>query len=228
MLKDNFSVVHENSHLAAKVSHLLKPKALISPFLLASTLLISASSVADAAADYAVCASCHGSQGEGEVVPGAPGLSQLPAWYIERQLHNFRNDVRGAEDAHAATMQPMAKSIKDDATVTALAQYIEAFPAHTPPVKFNGDIKNGQDYYIQKCGACHGTDAVGNVALNAPALTGLGGDYVYRQLSNFRAKKRGLHSDDKYGKPMSIMASTLPSEQAVIDVVSYIESIGQQ
>ncbi|CAH0990596.1 hypothetical protein SIN8267_00690 [Sinobacterium norvegicum] len=189
-------------------------------------VLLAISSHADEAA-YQLCASCHGANAEGGATAGSPGLNQLSAWYIERQLNNYRNGIRGDEDALAKTMKPMAASLVDDAAVTAMANYIAALPKTPVIAKYQGNIKNGENYFNQKCGACHGTAAVGNQALNAPNLVGLGGEYIYRQIDNFKLKKRGMHPNDKFGKPMVFMAATLPNEEAVVDVVSYIESLGQ-
>ena len=38
------------------------------------------------------CTVCHGSQLKGNVNIGAPRLSGLPQWYVERQLQNFKDD----------------------------------------------------------------------------------------------------------------------------------------
>ncbi|MEE8428328.1 MAG: c-type cytochrome, partial [Gammaproteobacteria bacterium] len=45
---------------------------------------------------YAVCASCHGSQGEGTLALHAPKLSGQGGWYLKRQLHYFKSGARGA------------------------------------------------------------------------------------------------------------------------------------
>jgi cbb3-type cytochrome c oxidase subunit III len=190
------------------------------------SLLLTVASHADQAL-YQLCASCHGAQAEGGVTDGSPGLNHLSAWYIERQLNNYRQGIRGDEDDYARTMKPMAATLADATAVTAMANYIAGLPKTPVKASYQGNISNGENYFNQKCGACHGTAAVGNKALNAPNLVGLGGDYVYRQLSNFKSKKRGMHPDDKFAKPMVFMAASLPNEQAVVDVVSYIESLAQ-
>lgn len=77
---------------------------------------------------YAACATCHGPEGKGMQPVGAPPIGLLPSWYIEGQLHKFRNGVRGAhpDDTHGKTMVPWAKSIPSDQAVTDLAAYVSS------------------------------------------------------------------------------------------------------
>ena len=44
---------------------------------------------------YAVCVTCHGANGEGNTALNSPKIAGLPDWYVERQLHNFKNGIRG-------------------------------------------------------------------------------------------------------------------------------------
>jgi len=87
-----------------------------------------------------------------------------------------------------------------------------------------GDKTKGASYYAV-CAGCHGADAMGMEATNAPRLQGQFDWYLIRQLKNYQAGARGVHKDDKYGPTMRGMASTLPSEQAIMDVVAYIDSL---
>lgn len=75
------------------------------------------------------------------------------------------------------------------------------------------------------CVACHGADGAGNVALNAPALTGQTAAYVERQLNNFRTGMRGAEAADTYGMQMRGMASTLGSDEDVAAVANYIAAL---
>ncbi len=75
------------------------------------------------------------------------------------------------------------------------------------------------------CVACHGADGAGNVALNAPALTGQDAAYLQRQLNNFRNGWRGSDPADTYGMQMRGMAATLASDQAVVAVSAYIAAL---
>jgi cytochrome c oxidase subunit 2 len=45
------------------------------------------------------------------------------------------------------------------------------------------------------------------------------------QLNNFKARIRSSHAEDRYGEQMALMADILPNEQAVNDVVAYINTL---
>lgn len=88
-----------------------------------------------------------------------------------------------------------------------------------------GDPERGQSLYAV-CGSCHGANAEGNQALNAPALAGQEAWYMERQLKNFKNGIRGSDPKDTYGMQMAPMAATLPDDQAIADVAAYLESLG--
>lgn len=75
---------------------------------------------------YAACAACHGPDGKGNEALNAPPIGMLQSWYIETQLHKFRNGIRGAhpDDTTGAQMAPMAKTIPNDEAVTDLSAYV--------------------------------------------------------------------------------------------------------
>jgi cytochrome c oxidase subunit 2 len=87
-----------------------------------------------------------------------------------------------------------------------------------------GDATAGQALYAP-CTVCHGQQAEGNAALHAPALAGQEGWYLVRQLSLFKAGIRGTDPGDTFGLQMRPMALTLATDQAVEDVVAYIQTL---
>ena len=88
------------------------------------------------------------------------------------------------------------------------------------------DAERGKSLYAT-CGACHGQQAEGQQALNAPALNGLEPWYIVRQLKNFKAGIRGSNPKDIYGMQMAPMAQILPDEAAMEDVAAYIQTLGE-
>ncbi|MDJ0926232.1 MAG: cytochrome c oxidase subunit II [Gammaproteobacteria bacterium] len=86
----------------------------------------------------------------------------------------------------------------------------------------NRDI--GQGLY-QACAACHGFAGEGRKELNAPKLAGQEGWYMARQIRNYKNKLRGVHPDDIYGQQMAAMAGTLVDDQAIANVIAYIETL---
>lgn len=93
-----------------------------------------------------------------------------------------------------------------------------------PVAQAAGDVEKGKVLY-QICTACHGPNAEGMPALNAPANAGQDPWYLTRQLKNFRAGIRGAHPDDTYGAQMRPMAMTLANDQDIADVVAFLSSM---
>ena len=49
--------------------------------------------------------------------------------------------------------------------------------------------------------------------------------YLANQLINFRNRVRGGHADDVYGDQMYMLAASLTDDQAVNDVIAYINTL---
>ena len=88
----------------------------------------------------------------------------------------------------------------------------------------DGDIARGQKLYTV-CAYCHGGDGMGRQALNAPRLSGSSDWYLARQLRHFKEGVRGAHPKDYYGYQMGLLSQTLQDEQAVDDIVAYINTL---
>jgi cytochrome c oxidase subunit 2 len=87
-----------------------------------------------------------------------------------------------------------------------------------------GDVLAGQASFAT-CATCHGQQAEGNVALNAPSLSVLPSWYIARQLEHFKHGIRGAHEADEYGRQMAPMANLLPDAAAIRNVSAYIETL---
>jgi cytochrome c oxidase subunit 2 len=87
-----------------------------------------------------------------------------------------------------------------------------------------GNVAAGQALFAT-CAACHGARAEGNIALNAPKLSGQPAWYLERELKLFKQGARGSHPNDVYGKMMAPMAATLADDTAIANVVAYIASL---
>ncbi|HSV46856.1 MAG TPA: c-type cytochrome [Ramlibacter sp.] len=75
------------------------------------------------------------------------------------------------------------------------------------------------------CAACHGAKGEGNLAVNAPRLSGQGAWYLERQLRLFKQGLRGTHDKDAFGKMMAPMAATLVDDAAIANVSAYIAAL---
>ena len=175
---------------------------------------------------YAVCSACHGANGEGNIALNAPKIAGQEAWYLKRQLNNFKHGLRGSssEDTFGAQMAPMAAILPDDTAVNNVAAYITSLPDSDAAATISGDVTRGEDIYVT-CKSCHGVAGQGIWALNAPRLKGASDWYMARQLKNYKQGIRGSHPQDLYGKQMSLMTIMLREEQAINDVVAYINTL---
>lgn len=177
---------------------------------------------------YTTCVACHGAKGEGNQALNAPAIASQEAWYVARQLQNFKAGIRGthAKDMYGMQMRPMAMTLPDEDAIKKVAEHVASLPA--PPKEdlkgFGGDAAKGKGLYVT-CTACHGAKGEGNQALNAPKLSTLPSWYLVRQLQNFKAGVRGADPKDTYGAQMRPMSMTLADDQAIKDVVAYIKSL---
>lgn len=177
-------------------------------------------------AAFAVCAACHGANGEGNQALNAPKTAGGEGWYLKRQIHAFKHGLRGAsdKDVYGMQMAPFATILADDAAINNLAAYLEGLPDNAVQKTVTGDIAKGKILYAN-CGACHGMDGKGLWSQNAPRLAGVNDWYLVRQLQNFKQGIRGGQPGDGHGKQMILMSVMLPTEQDMNDVVAYINTL---
>jgi cytochrome c oxidase subunit 2 len=175
---------------------------------------------------YAVCAGCHGAQGEGNPALNAPKLAGQGDWYLKRQLQNFKSGARGAheKDTFGKMMAPMAATLADDAAIDNVVAYIKSLPDQPAPATVKAQPAHGETFF-HTCGGCHGATGQGIQATNAPRLKGMSDWYMVTQLKNFRQGVRGAHAKDPYGPQMVSMAAILTDDKAIDDVVGYINTL---
>jgi cytochrome c oxidase subunit 2 len=203
----------------------------IAKTLVALLLAVTASvSLADDAGpvvpdEFIYCTVCHGVQLMGNEVIRAPRLSGMDSWYVMQQLQNFGNGIRGPheDDPYGYEMQPMAAAL-DDEQVRAAAAFVSATRSPAAPATVDGDPVKGKAHY-STCAACHGVDGRGNEALGSPDLTIPDDWYLVTQLGNFKNGARGNHPADTYGMQMRAAAGLLADDEAINDVVSYINTL---
>ncbi len=178
-------------------------------------------------AQFAVCAACHGPEGQGNPAMNAPKLAGQSDWYLKRQIMSYKNGLRGVDagDTFGQPMVGMVATLADEAAVDNVVAYIQTLPDNSADSTIlDGDPEHGQKLYTV-CAYCHGGDGMGKQALNAPRLAGSSDWYLARQLQNFKSGVRGTHPKDFYGYQMGLLSQTLHDEQAVDDIIAYINTL---
>ncbi len=178
------------------------------------------------AAQYGVCAACHGQEGEGMQALNAPKLAGQSEWYLRKQILNYQNGARGAhqDDVYGKQMAPMANTLADAAAIDNVIAHIQTMPDNPAEQTIEGDVDNGKQLY-RVCAYCHADEAQGVRAMNAPRMAGMSDWYLKRQLENYQTEIRGQHPTDFYGFQMSLMARTLYGEQDIDDLIAYINTL---
>ncbi len=173
------------------------------------------------------CTDCHGSALAGEQATGAPNLTVLPAWYVERQLQNYQRGLRaaaegtGTEDASSGgTMNAHTLDREGIAAATAL---VAGAPTRAAAPALGGNAQRGSGLY-RTCATCHGEQGQGNQAFNAPPLAGQNDWYLIRQLESYKAGRRGGAPGDIWGAQMRASTAVLGDDAGVRDVVAYIST----
>jgi cytochrome c oxidase subunit 2 len=187
---------------------------------------LAAADPAAGAGQFAVSTACHGASGEGNPALNAPRIAGQPAWYLGRQLHHFREGVRGSHegDTFGAQMRAFAAMLPDEAAIRNVSAYVESLPGAPHPATVTGNVSRGGRLYAT-CASCHGADGQGIWSLNAPRLANMSDWYLVRQLQNFQHGVRGTHTSDYYGWQMAAMADSLKDDRSINDVVAYINTL---
>jgi cytochrome c oxidase subunit 2 len=177
---------------------------------------------------YAVCAGCHGFDGEGNELVKAPRLAGLEVWYLKRQMQNFADGIRGhlVGDTHGQRMAVMAEVVRNERELDDLLAYVATLPpdrAAIAPVA-GGDSERGRQLYAI-CAACHGVNGQGTAALSAPGLVGLDGWYLIEQLRLYAEGLRGTQPADMLGQQMRSLSASFADAAARRDLAAFINSL---
>jgi cytochrome c553 len=186
-------------------------------------------SAQDGAAKTAVCAACHGPNGN-SVNPEWPRLAGQSAVYIAEQLNLFKSQVRANP-----VMMPMASGLSEK-DINDVAVYFEA----QTPQGLEADPsfwQAGETLYrrgdkarnIPACVACHGPAGRGNLAAGYPALRAQQSVYVIKQLNDYASGARysgakNPAAPSRNGAMMLTIAKRLTPED-IRNVASYVQGL---
>ena len=134
----------------------------------------------------AVCAACHGADGNSGT-PANPKLAQQHPEYLVKQLQEFKSGKRPNP-----IMQPMAAQLSD-ADMQNIAAWVTAKKAKPGFAKDKELVAMGERIYrggiadrqVAACAGCHSPNGAG-LPSQFPRLSGQHADYTAAQLTAFR------------------------------------------
>jgi len=176
--------------------------------------------------EYVYCTVCHGTLFKGNVATRAPKLTGLSAWYIEKQLNNFKAGMRGthADDSAGHEMRQMTERLTAKQMLDAV-RLVTSLPRQpATSASQTGDIDRGRTLFAT-CAACHGDQAEGKETLGAPNLASQNAWYLAKQLNDFTQDKRGTHPSDHMGRQMRLSVTNIASERDIDDLVAFIQQL---
>lgn len=168
----------------------------------------------------AVCAACHGVDGN-SANAAWPSLAGQHASYIYKQLKDFKEGRRVN-----ASMTAMV-ALLNDTDMKNVAAYYEG--QQPKSVAFDGElISAGENIYrggitetsVATCMGCHSPGGTGNGPAGWPSLKGQHPEYIVTQLKAF---KEGIRTND-VGKMMRNVSVRM-SDQEMKSVAAYIAGI---
>ncbi|HEY0722305.1 MAG TPA: c-type cytochrome [Gammaproteobacteria bacterium] len=194
---------------------------------IAALVVLGAFGTAQAAGDAAagqtkaaVCAACHGADGN-SMVPTFPKLAGQHESYLTKQLTDFKS---GARKDPTMTGMAMPLSDQDVADLAAYfaSQKVAIGSANAEKAAVGKKIYQGGDAAkgISACMACHGPSGAGNPGAKYPALQGQQSMYVVKQLQDFRSGARG----NDVAKIMPSIAARM-SDAEIEAVAEYIAGL---
>lgn len=134
----------------------------------------------------AVCAACHGADGNSGI-PANPKLAQQHPEYIIKQLQDIKTDKR-----NAAVMKGFASALSDD-DMRNIAYWLTSKKATPGFAKEKTTVTLGERIYrggiadrqVPACAGCHSPNGAG-IPAQYPRLSGQHAEYTVSQLTLFR------------------------------------------
>ncbi len=138
----------------------------------------------------AVCAACHGADGNSAIAAN-PKLSQQHPEYLVKQLQEFKSGVRNDPVMRGFAMALTEQDMKNISYWVTSKAAKPGFAKDREQVQLGERIYRGgiQERNIAACAGCHSPNGAG-IPAQYPRLSGQHADYTAKQLIEFRDGKR--------------------------------------
>jgi cytochrome c553 len=166
----------------------------------------------------AMCASCHGADGNSPIAM-YPKLAGQSANYIAKQLADFKSGHR-VDPVMVGMVAALSEQDMNDLAAYFAVQTPTAGQAEGSDIGhklyFGGDANKG----ITACVACHGVKGKGMAQAGFPALAGQNAAYLKKQIASFRDGSRG---NDRNSMMRNIAIKL--SDNDIDELVNYMSSL---
>lgn len=197
---------------------LLEPKRLAAQALLTIGLTLAATANAGEPAAVALCAGCHGVDGN-SVAANFPNLAGQQKKYLQRELTDYKSGKRVSE-----IMAPLVANLSDAEITELAAWYAKQKPAPVAltnpellPLGKTLYLKGNSKTDVPACDGCHEEDGHGDGKF--PRVAGQQVEYVLEQFRLYIAGKR------TNGTRVMQTVATRMSEQEARAVAEYMASM---
>ena len=138
----------------------------------------------------ALCATCHGAEGNSELAIN-PKLAGQNAAYIIKQLKDYKAGVRSNPTMSAMVLNLSEEDMEDIAAWYS-SQQVTLQGADPEIVELGESLyrAGNKELAVPACSACHSPTGRGNAPAGFPSLGGQHAEYTLEQLKNFRAGVR--------------------------------------
>ena len=142
----------------------------------------------------ALCATCHGAEGNSEF-PMNPKLAGQNATYITKQLMDYKSGVRSNPTMSAMVLN-LSEQDMQDISAWYSSQQVTLQGADPKFVELGESLYRAgiKELAVPACSACHSPTGRGNAPAGFPSLGGQHAEYTLQQLRDFRA---GVRQNDE-------------------------------
>lgn len=196
----------------------------LASILMAVTSLTAYAQQGDAAAGEskaAVCAACHGADGNSDVASN-PKLAGQNQRYTLKQLRDIKSGARVVP-----LMTGLLDNLNDQDLMDLAAFYAEqekTLQGADPDLVALGEsiYRSGiSDLGVAACSACHSPTGSGIAQAGFPALSGQHAEYIATQMRDFRSGERDNDGD---AAPMRIVSERL-TDAEIEALASYVSGL---
>ena len=183
-------------------------------------LAFAQGSAAAGQAKAALCATCHGAEGNSELAIN-PKLAGQNAAYIIKQLKDYKAGVRSNPTMSAMVLNLSEEDMEDIAAWYS-SQQVTLQGADPEIVELGESLyrAGNKELAVPACSACHSPPGRGNAPAGFPSLGGQHAEYTLEQLKNFRS---GVRQNDGNSMMRSVVERLTDRELEAL--ASYVSGL---